>query len=90
MIHEFFWTQFLAGVLAMGYAVVSLYFLKFWRQTRDRLFAYFSAAFILLLIQRIALSAMATTPENAVGFYVIRLIAFALIAVAVIDKNKRG
>jgi 4-amino-4-deoxy-L-arabinose transferase-like glycosyltransferase len=84
------WALFLSGVLAMGYAVAALYFLKFWRQTGDRLFAYFAASFALLVFQRVALSGMAETPEDAVGFYVVRLIAFALIAAAVVDKNRRG
>jgi Family of unknown function (DUF5985) len=84
------WALFLSGVLAMGYAVAALYFLKFWRRTGDRLFAYFASAFALLVFQRVALSVMSQTPEDAVGFYVIRLIAFALIAIAVLDKNKRG
>ena len=70
-------TLILSGALAMGYAVVALYFLKFWRQTHDRLFAWFAAAFVLLLVQRVALA-------------VLRLIAFLLIAIAIVEKNRAG
>lgn len=83
------WAMFLSGALAMGYAVAALAFLRFWRRTHDRLFAYFASAFGLLLLQRLALSVMPGTPEDTVGFYVVRLMAFALIVVAVVDKNRR-
>ncbi len=49
-------TMFIYGLLAAGYAVAALYFLKFWRQTRDRLFAFFAASFALLFVQRTALA----------------------------------
>ena len=77
---------FIAGMLAMGYAVATLYFFKFWRQTGDRLFAFFTAAFGLLLIQRVALSA--ATAQDSTWFYALRLLAFLLIAFAIIDKNR--
>lgn len=82
--------MFLSGALAMGYAIAALYFLRFWRLTRDRLFAYFTAAFILLLLQRIALSAYADHPDAEFGYYLLRLVAFGLIAFAVVDKNRKG
>src|SRR5687767_4011611 len=39
---------FLNGAVAMAYLVAGVYFLRFWRKTRDRLFPSFSAAFVLL------------------------------------------
>ena len=80
----------LSGALAMGYAVAALYFLKFWRQTHDRLFAWFSMAFVLLLVQRLALAATLGTPGQTVWYYVLRLVAFLLIAIAIIEKNRAG
>jgi len=85
----------ISGALVMGYAVAGLYFLRFWRQTRDRLFAFFAVSFWILAIQRLALAL--TTPEvrgaedQAEGqliFYCIRLAAFLLILVAILDKNR--
>ena len=81
-------TLILSGALAMGYAVVALYFLKFWRQTHDRLFAWFAAAFVLLFVQRLALAASLGTSGQTVWYYVLRLIAFLLIAVAIVEKNR--
>jgi len=78
----------------MGYLVAALFFLKFWRNRRDRLFAWFAAAFTILACQRLALGVL--NPQNAnhfeedhPGFYVIRLCAFVLILIAIMDKNRR-
>jgi len=76
---------FLSGFLMMGYCVASLFFLRFWRQTRDRLFAWFAAAFATLALQRAVLS-LAVEPADAV--YLLRLAAFAMILVAIVDKNR--
>ncbi len=81
-------TLFISGVLAAGYAIAALFFLKFWRQTGDRLFAYFAAAFTLLLVQRIALALARDMIGDASWLYLIRLLAFVLILVAVVDKNR--
>ena len=75
---------FIAGLLTTGYAVCALFFAKFWRTSHDRLFALFSAAFWLLAFQR---AAVALAPD-AILVYVLRLIAFLLIIVAIIDKNR--
>ena len=64
-------TYFFSGVLAMGYAVAALYFLRFWRESRDRLFAFFSIGFALLAVQRAILSFV----EPIETLYLIRLAA---------------
>lgn len=80
--------MFVSGLLTAGYAVAALFFLKFWRRTRDRLFAWFAASFGLLVIQRIALSVTQGSETGASWFYVVRLVAFLLIAVAILEKNR--
>jgi hypothetical protein len=81
-------TLVLAGALVMGYGVAALYFLKFWRQTRDRLFAWFATAFVILLVQRLALALTLGTTGQTVWYYVLRLVAFLFIAIAIIEKNR--
>ena len=76
---------FLSGVLTMGYAVAALYFLRFWRESRDPLFGWFAAAFALLACQRLLL---VTLRESDV-LYVVRLAAFILILVAIAQKNRK-
>ena len=77
----------ISGALVMGYLVAALFFLKFYKTTKDRLFGLFSAAFWILCAQRAALAISARTTEDATIFYVIRLIAFLIILYAIIDKN---
>jgi len=79
---------FLAGAATMGFAVASLFFLRFWKSMRDPLFAAFSAAFLLLGLNQ-ALVALADVPlEDRAFFYLLRLTAFAIIIWAVIQKSR--
>jgi hypothetical protein len=77
-----------SGAIAMGYAVAGLFFLRFWRETGDRLFVTFSVAFWLLGAQRLALVINGQTDENHTGLYLVRLLAFVLILAAILDKNR--
>jgi hypothetical protein len=77
---------FLSGTIAMASLVACLFFRQFYLSSRDRLFALFSVAFLLLGIERaFALLRTAQEPESAI--YFIRLTAFVIILGAVIDKN---
>lgn len=75
----------LAGAITMGFAVATLFFFRFWRQSRDRLFLLFSAAFLLLGVDRV----VASTTSVGDAVYLLRLLAFVLIVAAVLDKNRR-
>jgi hypothetical protein len=77
-------TYFFSGLLTMGYVVAALYFLRFWRESRDTLFAYFSVGFALLALHRTLLPFV----RPAEILYVIRLAAFLLIAFAILQKNR--
>jgi hypothetical protein len=78
---------FLSGCVAAGFAVAGLFFLRFWRRTRDSLFLAFAIAFWLLgLVQ--ALLALTEFPVEERSFiYLIRLAAFVLILLAIWRKN---
>jgi len=81
---------FLSGATSMGFFVAALFFLKFWRTTRDRLFFYFAASFFVLMIERIVRECMEIETEWAPYVYLIRLAAFVLILIGVLDKNRRA
>ena len=82
--------ELLTGALAMGYLVAATFFLRFWRQTRDRLFGIFALAFFMLAGQRVALSLLDPTrgSESLTHLYVIRLAAFLCILGAIVDRNR--
>ena len=42
--------SFVGGLLSAGYAVAGVFFLSFWRRTRDSLFAVFAVAFWLMAL----------------------------------------
>jgi hypothetical protein len=79
---------FVNGATAMGCLAVALFFLRFWRATQDRLFLWFAISFGVLGVNRGALSFVEPEAEARPYLYVLRLFAFAIIAIAVIDKNR--
>jgi hypothetical protein len=77
--------NFLLGAVAMGYLIVGLFFLRFWRQTSDGLFLAFAAAFWVLAASE---AAFAFGLSRGTGWiYVLRLAAFVLIIGAILGKN---
>lgn len=78
------------GAILMGYLVAGLFFVRFWRDTRDRLFLSFAVAFALLGFQRLALVLTREMTETHTGLYLVRLFAFLLILGAIWDKNRTG
>lgn len=82
--------DFLAGAVAMGFFVCALFFLRFWRRTRDQLFLAFSLAFALLGTGQSVLALANIPSEERGSLYLFRLGAFAIILVAIIRKNRRA
>jgi hypothetical protein len=78
----------ITGAIVMGYGVACLFFLRFWRETRDRLFLIFAGAFGLLGVQRLALAISGNVVEDDTALYLVRLFAFLLILGAIVDKNR--
>lgn len=77
------------GMLAAGYLVISIFFLRFWYEGRDRLFAFFAAAFFLLSLQRTLLSFIGERESVSMFLYGTRAVAFLIILYAIIDKNRQ-
>ena len=80
----------ISGAIVMGYGVAAVFFLRFWRETRDRLFLIFSLAFWILGIQRLALALSSVAGEDQTWLYLLRLLGFVLILAAIVDKNREG
>ena len=80
---------FLQGICAAVSAALGLIFMRFWRDTRDRLFAYFAAAFWLLALSWVLLGVYNPPQEDRPFIYGLRLLTFALIIAATIDKSRQ-
>ena len=81
-------SDLVSGGTIVAAAVVALFFFRYWRLTRDRLFAMFAAGFLTFAVSRVILAFLEEDDEGAVFVYAFRLIAFALILAAIIDKNR--
>ena len=77
------------GAIALASLLAGLFFLKFWRRTGDRFFVFFALSFVIEGINRIALGLGGGMEEDASRFYLVRLVSFALIILAIVDKNRR-
>lgn len=82
--------DFLSGAVALGFGVCALFFLKFWRRTREELFLAFSLAFLLLGLGQTILALANLATEERGSVYLLRLLAFLLILVAIYRKNSRA
>lgn len=79
--------NFSAGMITMGFLVISLFFVKFWRRTRDALFLAFAVSFTLLALNQGLAIVIEIDRDERSYLYIIRLIAFLIIIVAVLHKN---
>jgi hypothetical protein len=81
---------FLTGALSATSLFAGLLFLRFWRQSGDRLFAFLAIAFWALALNWTWLGVFQPVAETRHYVYVVRLVAFVLIMIGVIDKNRRA
>ena len=80
------------GILAMASVVAALFFLRYWKESRERLFAFFALAFAGLAANWTGLAIIDRPNDEAqqTYAYVVRLVAFLIIILAIIDKNRRS
>jgi uncharacterized protein DUF5985 len=76
------------GAIAMASLIAALFFLRFWRETHDRFFLLFAMAFFIEALSRAALGLTTASQEYEPFFYTMRLLAFGLIIVAIVHKNR--
>ena len=87
----------LCGINMATFAASGVFFFKFYRRLNDRFFLYFALACWLLSLERIILFNMpdpfpsVSTPQNEgqSWVYLVRMVAFLIIVVAVIEKNRK-
>ena len=82
--------DFLWGALAMGSVTIAVFFLRYWRRSADRLFAFFAIAFAVMGLNWIGLALIDPGVESRHAVYLLRLAAFVLIIIGIIDKNRSG
>lgn len=78
----------LLGALAMATLAVAVIFLRYWRDSGDRLFLYFALSFFVQSANRVALSVSNASEANP-WHYVVRFVAYVLIVAGILHKNRR-
>jgi hypothetical protein len=80
---------FLIGVIAALSLIISMFFFRFWRKTRDRFFLFFALSFLIEAFNRVLMVTVPGWLENSPSYYMIRLLAYTLIILAILDKNRK-
>lgn len=81
---------FLLGVIAMASVTAGVFFLKFWRDTRDLLFLAFAVTFLVEGFNRTSVLFLADPSEGSPRIYLVRFFAFLLLLAAILKKNYGG
>ena len=79
---------FMNGVIATLSFVIALLFARFYRDSKDRFFGHFAAAFLLFGLERFAIYFSGGASETHPSIYLVRCVAFLVIIFAVVDKNR--
>jgi uncharacterized membrane protein HdeD (DUF308 family) len=81
---------FLLGVIATASITTGVFFLRFWRDSRDSLFLAFAVAFIVEGLNRTAMLLLSQPNEGRTWVYLIRFFAFLLIVAGIVNKNRKA
>lgn len=85
-----FTLDFLAGAVTLGYLAAALFFIRFWKNSGDRLFIAFGVAFVFLALNQFIAAFLEAGDERTVYAYALRVAGFILILGAIIEKNLRS
>ncbi len=80
---------FLLGFIVATSLVAMLFFLRFWKSTRDSLFLSFAAFFAVQSITSTVVLGYAHPNEGSPGLFVLRLLSILGILIAILWKNRR-
>lgn len=83
-------TTFLHGATWICCWIASVFFLRFWSASRDRFFVFLAVAFALFGLQWLSVELVYWESHSRVEPFVLRLIAFVLILLGIVDKNRRA
>ncbi len=82
-------SQMLIGAIVMASFVAGLFFFRYWRSSRDKFFLYFALSFWIEAADRVAFGMMGPSSEFEPLFYGVRVLAYGLIVLAILQKNRK-
>lgn len=81
---------FLSGAIWICCWIAGLFFLRFWRTSRDRFFVFLTIAFGLLGFQWLSVGLFIWETNVRHEPFVLRVLAFLIILLGIVDKNRRA
>ncbi|HEX3967805.1 MAG TPA: DUF5985 family protein [Edaphobacter sp.] len=78
---------FLVGVIVTSSIMAGVFFLKFWKRTRDFLFLAFAIAFLIEGLDRACVVMVARPNEGSPWIYLVHLLASGFLLFAIVKKN---
>ena len=79
--------DFLQGAITAGFLVCSVFFVRFWSRTAERLFLAFALAFFFLALNQAFAWYLEAGDERTAYVFSLRVVGFVLILVAIVQKN---
>ena len=81
-------THVLLGAVIMGDVVAALFFVRYWKMTRDRFFLFFAASFLAVAVSRLVVDeGIPPLGHEALG-YTIRIMSYLFIIGGILYKNR--
>ena len=81
--------EILVGAIAVAAFAAGLFFLRYWRSSKDPFFLYLMASFWLQSISYLIVGLTRSWNEGTPAQYVVRVLAYGLILLAIWTKNRR-
>jgi Family of unknown function (DUF5985) len=78
---------FLLGVITASSLVVGLFFLQFWRSTRDLLFLAFAVFFVIQGGSHAFIVSLSHPNEGSIWLFLVRLASILVVLGAILWKN---
>lgn len=80
--------QAILGGITVACLLAGLFFLSYWRSSGDRFFVYFMLSFWIQAANHGAMAASSSWSEGSSAQYLVRVLAYVLILVAIWEKNR--
>lgn len=81
--------EMLIGAISACSFIIGLFFLRFWKTTKDKFFLFFALSFLIEGTNRIWLVLFFNLHEASPDYYIVRVVSYSFIIIAILIKNKR-
>jgi hypothetical protein len=80
---------FLSGMVTAGFLIAAAFFFRFWRRTRDTLFAVLGVSFVLFALGQTASLSVDAPQDDRTVIFLLRLLGFVVLLAGILAKNMK-